>query len=244
MQIAALKARETLARPSFMPTTVEEVKSLDADVVFIRDAYPHPDLIDEQSQSVIDTAKDRLDRAGYNMKTVTYSHRLDPAMLMLSRLAIDYETIKLGHKEALEARLRSNEKYNELYIVGGNLHNQAQLEDFVINYIDEVPTVLIGNLHSRNPSGQVLNSLPVSMAERNKRERVSSLVKNLQIVASGVIYDTLTREYGYQDADPLGRAAPNHILVSPNVIVNEFSVVPAKNSRVLYQPAIKADINW
>lgn len=199
---------------------IEGIRELDADVLFLPEAYTEVFPIEEKTVQA-------LHILGYDIKDVPYEDTdhfdnrfLDPHMLLLSRIAIQsFEIFRLGGiRNALSATLRDVSSETTFRFIGIHLDDkseairQSQLPDLIdhINnpkYYGSLDTVMAGDYNSMHGStlrAKVVRSLPVRRATAHllPSEDLRSFATRASDMGIGSILSSIESETNLRDVDP------------------------------------------
>lgn len=166
ISVATWNVAERLGHEGYSPQIVEAVKSFDADVVALPDAYWLDNPLHEANSGAeerVEEAKESFAKEGYQSYTVQYDrpdHFPGRHLLLMSRAGGEFSAVKAADSAAARVVIPIEDEA-PLQIVGVHLDDQSeenrvcQAEDLAVNL--EIPannTVLMGDFNAMNRSSK------------------------------------------------------------------------------------------
>lgn len=228
--VAAWNIQEGLASPERSASLVEGVKSLDADIVYLSDAFWPGNPLHRLDETLVDRAEDNFRSEGYELLEVPYEDASDPYtdryMLGLGRIGVAMSSVNLAGRNAVKVQVHESQgnTADPLQVVGVHLDDRYEVKRFaqaqaLIDETIDGQNMFIGdfNAHARASwQGALIGSAfgKIRTADHISRrfpDRARAVASKLGDMVSGVALDLLAEE-GFIDADPKHRATYHAML--------------------------------
>ena len=243
VRVAAWNVCGALSGDESTPRAVEEIRSLDADVVVLPEATHNP-RVSERGSERQNNALQVLKCEGYtySISSCRYedsheggSHRPDFTLWVLSRLAVQSGVMRAGTRNYLSLDITESGK-DPLRVDGVHLDDRAEA-----NRLDAVtdlgnqdpgtdsPRVIAGDfnaLDKRDARARLYRSKAFkTLANLTPQERIRYAGERLHEMGQGITME-LMREFGFADTDPEHR---------PTALLGRFAIL-AHLDKILYSP--------